>query len=363
MIGRYLENIDALFNYVKDVNCEKILFVCGSSFKNQDLFFNIKDKLEEMECRISIFSGYSANPKYEEVCAGIKVFNDNQCGIIIAVGGGSAIDVAKCIKAFANHPCGAGFASIQIESDVPLIAIPTTAGSGSEETRFAVLYYDGEKRSVESNCLLPDRVLFLPELLDSLPIYQRKATALDAYCHAIESYWSVGASEESKEYSKRVFKLIRQYWKQYLDNHPEGNEKMLLAANYAGKAINITKTTAGHAMCYKLTSLYGIAHGHAAALCVSKLWHYLINYAGRCTDYDRIQYKHGIDDLKKNVEELKETMTYFQFILAEMNLENPRADEVDYLILEASVNIERLKNFPIKLDALEINNLYHEILE
>lgn len=107
-----------------------------------------------------------------------------------------------------------------------------------------------------------------PGALKTLPAYQRKSTMLDALCHAVESFWSVHATAESKAYSRDALKMIRRYAEDYLANCDEGNAGMLLAANTAGKAINLTQTTAGHAMCYKLTSLYGLAHGHAAALCV-----------------------------------------------------------------------------------------------
>lgn len=101
---------------------------------------------------------------------------------------------------------------------------------------------------------------------------------LDALCHSMESFWSVNSTEESKQYSREAIQLMMKYKNAYLANEAIGNTAMLKAANIAGKAINITQTTAGHAMCYKLTSLYGIAHGHAAALCNAALWPYMAQH-------------------------------------------------------------------------------------
>ena len=147
--------------------------------------------------------------------------------------------------------------------------MPTTAGTGSEATRYAVIYFDGEKQSISDYSCIPSAVLMDASVLKTLPIYQKKSTMMDAFCHAIESYWSVNSSEESRQYSRRAIQLIMENKDLYIGNDETGNTQMLKAAHLAGKAINLTQTTAGHAMCYKLTSLYGIAHGHAAALCVS----------------------------------------------------------------------------------------------
>ena len=145
--------------------------------------------------------------------------------------------------------------------------MPTTAGTGSEATRYAVIYYNDAKQSITSKSIIPSTVLMDPNALKTLPVYQRKATMCDALCHAIESFWSVNSNEESKKYSRAAIKGVLKNMQGYFENTEEGNAGMLRAAYDAGKAINITQTTAGHAMCYKITSLFGCAHGHAAILC------------------------------------------------------------------------------------------------
>ena len=143
------------------------------------------------------------------------------------------------------------------------------------------------------------------------------------------------------------------------------NPEMFRAANLAGKAINITQTTAGHAMCYKLTSLYGIAHGHAAALCVRKLMPFMVGNTALCVD------ARGESYLKKTFGELAAIMRCkdadelggrFEEIFSSLDLKTPPHKEEDILLLTESVNTVRLKNNPVALDAESIERLYREIL-
>ena len=120
----------------------KVLFVIDSSFP----FLNIKDEIEEVKVPYVRFSDFTPNPLYEDVCKGVDLFRRAQCDTILAVGGGSSIDVAKCIKLY----CKMSDEKLYLEQEyrdtgVKLIAIPTTAGTGSESTRYAVIYYDGKK--------------------------------------------------------------------------------------------------------------------------------------------------------------------------------------------------------------------------
>ena len=253
IINRYSDLDEWLDNVKKP-------FVVGSLKRQENLRAHLPNNTV-------VFSDYQPNPLYENVQAGVKLFREEGCDAIIAVGGGSAMDVAKCIKLYGNLPGDGGnggwLEAEYAEYNIPFLAMPTTAGTGSEATRYAVIYYDGKKQSVTSESFIPDTVLMDPNTLITLPLYQKKATMCDALCHAIESFWSVNSTDESKEYSRRAIELVIANMDGYLENTEEGRSYMLLAANTAGKAINITQTTAGHAMCYKIISLFGSAHGHA----------------------------------------------------------------------------------------------------
>lgn len=356
-----------LDTYLTDNNHKKILLVCDSSFS----FLKINKYFNALQQRLGIkivkFDNFSPNPLYSSVVEGVALFHKESCDSIIAVGGGSAMDVAKCIKLYSNMDTSKNYLDQPIiPNNIKLLAIPTTAGTGSESTRFAVIYFNGEKQSVTDDSCIPSTILFDSSVLKTLPEYQKKSTMMDALCHAIESYWSVNSNEESQNYSKRAINAILKNKEAYLMNDDTANTNMLQAANLAGKAINITQTTAGHAMCYKLTSLYGIAHGHAAALCVSKLFPYIINHTEKCID------PRGSSYLKSIFEQIAEAMgcdtpqsaaAKFEQLLTDLELETPKAKEEDYNLLKNSVNPVRLKNNPVELDSQAIDYLYHEIFQ
>ncbi len=357
-----LKNIGELAEFLQDLPCERLLLVCDGAYR----FLSVKEQINDLPVQIVGFSDFLPNPQYESVVKGVNAFNENRCDAILAVGGGSAIDVAKCIKLFAYMDREKNYLEQPFAANaIPLIAVPTTAGTGSEATRYAVIYYNGEKQSVTHDSIVPGTVILDPGVLRTLPEYQRKATMLDALCHSVESWWSVNSTEESRGYSEQAVKDILRYKDGYLANEDDGNAGMLLAAHTAGKAINITQTTAGHAMCYKLTSLYGIAHGHAAALCVAKLWPYMLEhledciYPGGQADLERI-----LADLARafGCEKAEEAPVRFQELLDSLGLSIPEAREKEYDLLVSSVNPVRLKNFPISLSSEAIRDLYRSIL-
>lgn len=346
---------------------KKFLLVCGCSFERLQIGAYLNTFAKEHKVSFVKFNDFQPNPQYISVVKGIEKYKSEKCEAIIAVGGGSAIDVAKCIKLFCNMDEKENYLEQPIvPNDIKLFAAPTTSGTGSEATKFAVIYYNGEKQSISDYSCIPSTVIFDASTLNSLPDYQRKVTMLDAFCHAIESFWSVNSTEESRCYSKRAIQKMLKYKDSYLLNEKTGNIEMLEASNIAGKAINIAQTTAGHAMCYKLTSLYGLSHGHSAALCVSRLWRYMIKNMDYCVD------SRGKDYLKEMFDEMAETfesqsseqaIIKFDTILNQCKLEIPHASDEDYTILKKSVNPERLKNNPVGLNENTIDILYHEILK
>ncbi len=344
---------------------KKILLVHDTSLQ----FLEIKRFFDEREDKFVRFNDFQPNPLYESVVKGVKLFRNEQCDAIVAVGGGSAIDVAKCIKLYSGES-GDGTDGTWLKVDtipnhIPFLVIPTTAGTGSEATRYAVIYWKGAKQSITSESIIPEKVLIDPSVLKSLPLYQKKATMCDALCHAIESFWSVNSTEESKEYSGGAIKGVLEHMDGYLKNTDTGNAGMLMAAHQAGKAINITQTTAGHAMCYKITSLFGVAHGHAAMLCDRILYPWMIVNVDNCIDsrgkeylkktLDEIGMAMGCKDAKSGAKKLGKI-----FKILELNV--PEATEEQYEELKISVNPVRLKNHPIALDQQTIDHLYHEVL-
>lgn len=365
------EDYRELDEWLQDYGIQKFLLVCDSSLQ----FLKIKLYFDSLTDRTGIqvvsFNDFQPNPLYESVVKGIDLFHNEACQAIIAVGGGSAIDVAKCIKLYSNMKRDDGteennyLKQIITPNTVPLLAVPTTAGTGSEATRYAVIYYNDVKQSVTDYSIIPSTVLMDSSALKTLPLYQKKSTMLDALCHAIESFWSVNSTEESKRYSESAIRTIIANMDGYIANDDAANSAMLIAANTSGKAINITQTTAGHAMCYKLTSLFGIAHGHAAAMVDTKLFPWMIDNSDRCIDPRGETYLKEVFAqiaAAMDCENARQAAGKLQAIYDSLEFKKPEASEEDYIALRTSVNPVRLKNNPVKLDIDTIDKLYHSIL-
>lgn len=364
MIKKDYKELDDFFLHS---GIKRIFLVCGHSFKRM----NIGTYFGKLEKRIGIrvisFSDFAPNPCYDSVEKGVQLFREADCSMIVAVGGGSAMDVAKCIKLYANMESTQCYLLQKIiPNDIRLLAVPTTAGTGSEATRFAVIYKDGEKQSISDESCIPSVVVMDPSTLETLPEYHRKSSMMDAFCHAVESLWSIHSTPESRRYSMEAIRIIQKYRGMYLMNKEEGNRQMMQGAYIAGKAINIAQTTAGHAMCYKLTSMYGISHGHAAALCVARLWPYMLEHQERCID------PRGKEYLRNMFAELTEVMggigtehavERFVYMIDELGLAaSLEGSSGDIDVLKTSVNPVRLKNTPVLLDVEDMEGLYRQII-
>lgn len=223
----------------------------------------------------------SPNPKVEDVQSLLDTLLGESVGAFVAVGGGTAIDTTKLLNfaIVSKLPVRELLHQKTCPGLLPFLGVPTTAGTGAEATRFAVCY-DGEmKYSIDFPEIRPSHVLLLPSLSASLPNYQRLSTNFDAYAQAVESLWAKGATEESKAYAQKALA--------YMDtgDWPQG-------AYWAGRAIDISRTTAAHAFSYYLTSHYGIPHGHA----VYMVFEYICRNNNRP---DRIKIVPGLKTLRE----------------------------------------------------------------
>lgn len=362
------EKYDVLDSWIDKNNTSRIMVICGRSIDKHRVLREYMAKLEACK-KVSFlfFMDFEPNPRFESVIKGIQFYREQSCDSIIAIGGGSAIDVAKCIKKYNKASLDTFFIKTDIyDESIPFMVIPTTAGTGSEVTKYAVIYYEGEKQSITDERCKPDTVLLDGSLIDSLPLCQKKVTMMDALCHAVESFWSVNSNSMSKKYSSEAISMILDYKDMYLANERVGNINMLLASNIAGKAIDITQTTAGHAMSYKLTSLFNIHHGHAVGLCNKVLFPYLISNTDHCMDERGKEYLDqmlGELALAFRCKDIFEAEKCFEFIFDNLKLDNPVPTSEEYSLLKKSVNQKRLKNFPILLTENVIDELYHSALE
>lgn len=334
---------------------KRIFLVCGKSFQHSAAM----QLLRETGVEITLFDGFSANPDYVDLCKGTERFRRAGCDLILACGGGSAMDSAKCIRIFSEMPEGADYLQEAYpDRGVPLIAVPTTAGTGSESTRFAVIYRNNEKQSVDGAFALPSDVILDASLLDTLPYHQRVCTMLDALCQAIESYWSVHATERSRALADQAMRGICAAQDGYLTNTKDGNGQMLAAANLAGQAIHITRTTAPHAMSYQLTKRCGFPHGQSVSLALVRVWAHMI--------------REDAEPLRVCMEEIaaalgqdspRAAVLWLDTLNRQLGLKDtlPRND-IAPDGLAATVNVQRLGNHPTALTQHTLEQLYAELL-
>lgn len=363
--------LDVLTEIVNSLNIKKILLVTG---KKSYSHTGLREKLNELlgDFVVTHFNNFTNNPKKEEAECGAQLFIESESEAIIAIGGGSTIDIGKAINVIQAHKNDYRdiFLGIQkpVNKGVPLIAIPTTAGTGSESTHFAVTYIDGNKYSISGEFVLPDYVILDPKLTVTMPAYLTACTGFDALCQAIESIWAVNSTDESRLYAKSAIKILVGNVVQAV-NAPSDSvrSEMMLAANLAGKAINISKTTAPHAMSYAITSKYGVPHGHAVALTLSQFAKYLYEYDE--TSGFRCKGAKGERNLLfKDLFEYFEVVSIGEFVDKWKNLMRlcsltPSLREVgierkeDIAGLVSSINLERLNNFPASITYEEIIQL------
>ena len=381
---------------------KRVFLVAGKSFLRLPIGQDLEEIFSDLDLRTYHFSAFQANPLLEDVEKGIEAFSAFQGDVILAVGGGSALDTAKCIKLFSGLSKEKSYLEQEFtENGIPLITHPTTAGTGSESTPYAVIYKAGEKCSVEHESIYPRYRIEDARSLKTLPLFQKKATLLDALSHAMEAIWSKYSNEDSRSYGKEAISLILKHYKAYLMQDSEAKPRVVAeaeseaiaeasslagkaiaeasslagkaiaeasnpaekaiaeASNLAGKAIAVTRTTAGHALSYKLGSLYQLPHGLATAVVNRSLYPFM------CKEKNRMKASENLLFLAKcfqgKTEE--EGVRRYQAFLEELEiLPNLHAGEEDLESLVNSVNVERLSNHPISLTKEDIRLLYQEIL-
>ena len=353
----YTGAISELKVILKSYGSKNIFLVRGKKSFN---VCGAKAAIEKIAKKYSFteYFDFSNNPKFEEAELGYEKLKKSNSDLLIAIGGGSVIDMAKLIKNF------------QIRADnaenLPFIAIPTTAGTGSEATCFAVVYKNGIKDSTENEKLLPDYVIIDSNLMQGQSEYQMAVSGIDAFSQAIESMWSVNSNPESLIYSEKAIHLI---WFN-LQKAIKGNKDALIAvamgAHLAGKAINITKTTAPHALSYGFTSIFGLPHGHAVALFLTYFF-----YLHKRVDIDNCADERGIQYVIQTIKRISEIinvsfddieleiMKFIKCLGLIVNFEDLNITIDDYLLSISKLNYDRLKNNPVKVSQNNLTEIFY----
>lgn len=234
--------------------------------------------LQSAGVEIFWYDGVKPDPTFDQVHEGAQLLRQHDCSVVLAVGGGSSIDAAKaiaaCFDASADPKSWVGF-NKGPEEALPIYAIPTTAGTGSEATMGAVITdaSDHSKNVIAGEPFLPTAVALDAQLMLGLPPAVTAATGLDALTHGIEAYigvWERGTRRETALIAiKGVFNWLPKAMQTPAD--PEVRMGMSLAAYYGGVAINQVSVGNVHAIAHQLGALYGIPHGEANALVLPHL--------------------------------------------------------------------------------------------
>ncbi len=343
---------------------KKILLITGkNSFELSGAKKILLNELDKEN--VIIFNDFSINPKIEDAIRGAELARSKGIDLIIAVGGGSVLDIAKLIKAF-FYDKGKEIELLKQSKEVndpliPIIAIPTTAGSGSEATHFAVVYIGNEKYSMAAECLLPNAVILDGSLVISGSKYQKTCNALDAMAQAIESAWATQSTNESLKYSLESIELGWNIFKDFIapSCKPTVAQKMIEASNLAGKAINISKTTSSHAWSYAFTSFFDIPHGHAIWLTLPAI--FKIHYEAKSSIVNDPRGKKHLSSImnmlfnKLNLQNDRNIDSQLNEFLCEVGVESKMENlGIDNIQKRENVsnqiNIERMKNNPVDLE-------------
>jgi len=359
-----------LIHFTNKYNSENVFLVRGKkSYKNSGAEKFIEDKLN-LSASFSFFD-FSQNPQLEDLKKGVSLFKEGNYDLIIAIGGGSVLDMAKLISVMAhqdNNPKDIIIGKETLSAlKTPLLAIPTTAGTGAEATSFAVVYIDKTKYSLAGQSILPEHVYLSSEFSLSANPYLTACTGLDAFSQAVEAVWSVNSNSEAENYALEAISLVwNNLQNAVLKNSEQAKLNMQEAAFLAGKAINITKTTAPHAISYAFTSYYNIPHGHAVALSLPFFFEYNYNLSDAdCIDSrgsyavkDRINKI--LDIMKVDISIIKsELISFFDSIGVNIDLSTLIQDFDSKIILD-NINLERLKNNPRILNEQDINKFFND---
>ena len=233
---------------------------------------SVLDSLSGKEC--VVFDEVEPEPSHDTVMKGKDFFERHQVSILIAIGGGSSIDAAKAMSCLAYtqlHITPIMDREIVItEKKIPLIAIPTTAGSGSEITPFSVLTNTGNglKKSTPSPYFYPDLAIVMPRFLTTLPKKVIGDVGMDALAHSFEALWSIHSNQVSDAIAFKAIKLISDNFLTYYCDPQNyfAASAMAVAATLAGKSFSNTFTAACHGLSYPIGRRFNLSHGASCAM-------------------------------------------------------------------------------------------------
>ncbi|GFH40983.1 bifunctional acetaldehyde-CoA/alcohol dehydrogenase [Pseudolactococcus insecticola] len=270
--------------YLQQIKAERVMLVCDPGMVQFGYADLVRKQLEKNpnDPKVEVFSDVEPNPSTNTVYKGLEIFDRFQPDVVIALGGGSAMDAAKGMWMFFEHPETSFFGAKQKFLDIrkraykidyaekaTFICIPTTSGTGSEVTPFAVITDsdDHTKYPLADYALTPDVAIIDPQLVMSVPASVTADTGMDVLTHAIESYVSVMASDYTRGLSLQAIKIVFDYLEQSVKTGDElAREKMHNASTMAGMAFANAFLGISHSIAHKVGGAWNIPHGRTNAI-------------------------------------------------------------------------------------------------
>ncbi len=371
---KILNSMDEISNIIKGNDCSHPLIVTGKSSVRLKLVENLENILHNAELDCSVFSDTVPNPTTDNVNQAVKIYNENKCDCIIGLGGGSAMDCAKAVGAqivLPNKPLSKMKGVLKIKKKLPpLIAIPTTAGTGSETTVASVIV-DSQTRhkyAISDFCLIPDYAVLDEKLTVTLPAKLTATTGMDAFTHAIEAYVGKSCTKETRKLSEEAIKLIFENLP-IAYNEPtnlQARKNMLIASYKAGCAFTVSYVGYVHAIAHSLGGKYDIGHGLANAVILPYV---LTEYGNTITNQlaSLSYYCNFVDNTTSK--EIAATIFLDKLKQLEKQLSIPtkisqlKQEDIESLAKTADKEANPLYPVPLLMDNKELENIYKQLLE
>ncbi|MEM9072116.1 MAG: iron-containing alcohol dehydrogenase [Myxococcota bacterium] len=267
-----------LADEMKRLGVSRALFVSDAGVKGAGLLEPLLESLQGASLEGEVFEGVSSNPLEAEVLAAVDAFRQAKADVIVAVGGGSPLDVGKLVRLAATHPLplsqyddAIGGGDKVVNAMPPMIAIPTTAGTGSEVGRAGVvtLQATNKKTVIFAPSLMPDVALLDPKLTESLPPRITAATGIDALAHCVEAYCALGDHPMADAIAIKGIALIAQHLENAVHDGKDLTARgAMLKAAMMGAVAFQKGLGACHSLAHPLSAEHGLHHGLANALCL-----------------------------------------------------------------------------------------------
>ena len=288
--------LDLLPDLAKELGKSKGYIISGPHLNKIGMVAKCRKALKNAGMESECFTETEGNPSTDTVVKATEGFKKSKADFIVAFGGGSPLDVAKAVAVLATYGGnivdyeGAGKVMGPV---VPMIAIPTTAGTGSEVTAFSVItdHSRNYKLTVVSNYLLPAYVILDPDLIATVPANTAAACGIDAMVHALEAYISKAASPFSDIFAREALRLIGGSIRDYVADrsNPAACESMMVGSLFAGIAFSHARLGNVHAMSHPVSAYFDVPHGVANAILLPTV----VDFTKDAADPEKYRYIYG----------------------------------------------------------------------